>query len=160
MSFRLTWLSPLWPLLFILVIAAGKRFMGERWWVTTWFVYLPPLLFLIPSLTLAALALLLRRWRALAGQVLVVLLGVWLLCSGSYRLPRPARRADLRVMTWNVMGLQGDPQGVLRLVREEAADLLLLQEVRRTPASDPVEWLLHRLPGWQAERGGDAAAFS
>ena len=71
-----SWLSPLWPLLFLILVWAGKELIGERWWLTTWAVYLPQPLFLIPSLGLAALALLLRRWRLLAGQVGVALLGV------------------------------------------------------------------------------------
>ena len=116
-----SWLSPLWPLLFLILVWAGKELIGERWWLTTWAVYLPQPLFLIPSLGLAALALLLRRWRLLAGQVGVALLGVALLFSGAYRLPRPARRGDLRVMTWNVMGLGGDPEGVPAMIRHVAA---------------------------------------
>jgi hypothetical protein len=65
----LSWLSPLWPLLFLILVWAGKEFIGERWWLTTWAVYLPQVLFLIPSLGLAALALLLRRWPALVGPI-------------------------------------------------------------------------------------------
>ena len=140
-----SWLSPLWPLLFLILVWAGKELIGERWWLTTWAVYLPQPLFLIPSLGLAALALLLRRWRRLAGQVGVALLGVALLFSGAYRLPRPARRGDLRVMTWNVMGLGGDPEGVPAMIRHVAPDVLLLQEVRRARGPDPVPWLEQRL---------------
>src|SRR5437867_9951652 len=96
----LGWLSPLWPLLFLLAIWAGERLVGERWWLTTWALYLPQPLYLVPSAALAILAYLLRRWRALAGQAAVALLGVLLLFGGAWRLPRAPRRGELRVMTW------------------------------------------------------------
>lgn len=153
-------LSPLWPMLFLILVWAGKEFIGERWWLTTWAVYLPQALFLIPSLGLAVVALLLRRWRMLTGQVAVALVGVGLLFSGAYRLPRPARRGDLRVMTWNVEGLEGNPEGMLALVREQAPDVLLLQEVSLAHGPDPVPWLRHRLPGWHCVHGADVAIFS
>jgi vancomycin resistance protein VanJ len=155
-----SWLSPVGPLLFLILVWAGKEFIGERWWLTTWTVYLPQALFLIPSLGLAALALLLRQWRILAGQAAVALLGVGLLFSGAYRLPRPVRRGDLRVMTWNVEGLEGDPRGVLTTIQREAPDVLLLQEVRRARGPDPVPWLRQRLPGWHSVHGADVAIFS
>jgi vancomycin resistance protein VanJ len=155
-----SWLSPLWPLLFLILVWAGKEFIGERWWLTTWAVYLPQAPFLIPSLGLAVLALLLRRWRVFAGQAAVALLGVGLLFSGAYRLPRQVRRGDLRVMTWNVEGLEGNPEGVLAAIRYEAPDVLLLQEVRRARGPDPVPWLGQRLPGWHSVRGADVAIFS
>jgi vancomycin resistance protein VanJ len=153
-------LSPLWTLLYLLLIWAGKRFVGERWWLTTWLVYLPQLLFLVPILVAAGLAFLLRRWRTLVGQAAVALLCVWLLFSGGYRLPSLAQRGDLRVMSWNVMGLEGNPHGVLSQIQHAVPDVVLLQEVRRVRGSDPVTWLTRRLPGWHAVRGGDVAILS
>jgi vancomycin resistance protein VanJ len=156
----LGWLSPWWPLLFLLLVWVGERFMGERWWVTTWALYLPQPLFLIPSLGLTLLALLLRRWEAVAGHAVVALVGVALLFGAAYRLPLARRRGDVRVMTWNVMVLHGDSRQVLATVRSEAPDVLLLQEVNPRPREDPVAWLQRRLPGWQAARGGDVAILS
>lgn len=157
---RVGWLSPRWPLLFVLLVWAGERLIGERWWVTTWALYLPQPLFLAPSLLLMALALLLRRWRALAGQAAVALLGMVLLFSGAYRLSAPPRRGDLRVMTWNVEGLQGDPEGVLAAIRQEAPDALLVEEISFVRGPDPVPWLSQHLPGWSEVHGRDVAIFS
>src|SRR5437879_2661352 len=92
------WLSPWVPLFFLCLVLAGKRLIGERWWLTTWCVYLPQVLFLLPSLVMTGLCLLLRSWRQAAGQAVVALLGIALLFSGAYRLPRPIRRGDLRAM--------------------------------------------------------------
>ena len=154
------WLSPWGPLLFLALIAAGKQHIGERWWLTTWLVYLPQPLFLIPSLGMTALCLLLRRWRWAAGHLLGGMVGIGLLFTGVYRLPGPVRRGKLRVMTWNVMGLDGDPKGVLAVIRREQPDVLLLQEANRAHGPDPVLWLIKRLPGWQAVRGGDVAILA
>src|SRR5437899_3336151 len=126
---RARWLSPLGPLLFLLLMWAGERAFGERWWLTTWALYLPQILYLAPSLLMMSLALLLRRWGALAGQAAVALLGVGLLFAGAYRLPRPAARGGLRVMTWNIEALWGNPPGILAAIQREAPDVLLVQEI-------------------------------
>src|SRR5436305_955746 len=120
---RARWLSPLGPLLFVLLIWAGERTIGERWWLTTWALYLPQVLYLAPSLLMMALTLLRRRWRALFGQATVALVGVGLLFGGAYRLPRPASRGELRVMTWNIESLRESPVGVLAAMRREAPDV-------------------------------------
>jgi vancomycin resistance protein VanJ len=157
---RARWLSPLGPLLLVFLIWAGERAIGERWWLTTWVLYLPQMLYLAPSLLMMALALLLRRWRALAGQVAVVVLGVGLLFGGAYRLPHPMSRGDLRVMTWNIESLGESPPGVLAAIRREAPDVLLLQEITRDRGPDPLPWLEARLPGWASVHAGDVAIFS
>ncbi len=144
---------------YVLVIWAGRR-IGERWWLTTWALYLPPLLFLTPCLIATLLALLRRRWRAFGGQMVVTALGVALLCQGAYRWPPAPGRGELRVMTWNVMELKGNPDGVVATIRREMPDVLLLQEVRQQPRTDPVAWLASRLPGWQSVRGADVAILS
>jgi vancomycin resistance protein VanJ len=156
----LNWLSPWGPLLFLLAVWAGERFLGERWWVTTWALYLPQPLFLIPSLGLTLLALLLRRWEALAGHVVVALVGMALLFAPACWPPLGTRRGDVRVMTWNVMALLRDPRGVLAAVRAEAPDVLLLQEVNPRTLRDPVAWLQERLPRWHEVRAGDVAILS
>jgi vancomycin resistance protein VanJ len=157
---KLVWLSPRLPLLLLCVVWAGKQFIGERWWLTTWCVYLPQVLFLLPGIAMTGICLLLRRWRLAVGQAAVMLVGIGLLFSGVYRVPRPIRRGDLRVMTWNVMGLDGDPGGVLAVIQREQPDVLLLQEANRAHGPDPVPWLIQRLPGWTAVRGGDVAILS
>jgi vancomycin resistance protein VanJ len=153
-------LSPFWPLLFLLLVWAGQRFIGERWWVTTWTLYLPQAVLLIPSLLLMTLALLLRRWQALVGHTAVALLGVVLLFRGAYQLPWPHGRGDVRVMTWNVRALTIDPGGVLTTIQREAPDVLLLQEAIRDRGPDPIPWLERRLPEWHAVRAGDVAILS
>jgi endonuclease/exonuclease/phosphatase (EEP) superfamily protein YafD len=155
-----SWLSPGWPLLFLVVVWAGERLVGERWWVTTWALYLPQPLFLLPSLGLILISLLLRCWSALVGHLAVALLGVGLLFGAAYRLPQQPRRGDVRVMTWNVMALLRDQRGVLAAIRSEAPDVLLLQEVNARPREDPVDWLRQRLRGWDAVRSGDVAILS
>jgi vancomycin resistance protein VanJ len=90
----------------------------------------------------------------------VGLLGVLLLFSGAYRLPRPRVRGDLRVMTWNTAALRGGPLGVLAAIQSESPDVLLLQEISRDRGPDPLPWLEARLPGWSAVRGGDVAIMS
>jgi endonuclease/exonuclease/phosphatase (EEP) superfamily protein YafD len=63
-------------------------------------------------------------------------------------------------MTWNVEGLEGNPEGVLAAIRLEAPDVLLLQEVSLARGPDPVPWLRQRLPGWHSVHGADVAVFS
>jgi vancomycin resistance protein VanJ len=153
-------LSPWLPLFFLGLVWAGKQLIGERWWLTTWCVYLPQSLFLLPSVLMIGLCLQARRWRLAIGQAAVAMVGVGLLFSGVYRVPRPVRRGDLRVMTWNIMGLGGDPAGVLALIHSEQPDVLLLQEASRARGPDPVPWLIQRLPGWEAVRAADVAILS
>jgi vancomycin resistance protein VanJ len=153
-------LSPWGPLLLLMLIAAGKQFIGERWWLTTWLVYLPQALFLAPSMVLLSLCLLLRRWRQAGGHVLSAIVGVGLLFSGVYRWPDSGGRGAFRVMTWNVMGLDGDPDGVLAAIRRERPDVLMIQEANRAHGPEPVTWLLARLPGWHSVRGGDVAILA
>jgi vancomycin resistance protein VanJ len=158
-SHRDRWLSPLWGLAVVLTAWVGQR-LGERWWLTTWVLYLPPLLFVAPVLVWGLLALALRRWRTLGGHLVVGLVGTVLLCRGAYRLPRPATRGDFRVMTWNVRALTLDPEGVLATIRRESPDVVLLEEVEREARLDPFRWLRQRLPGWQGVRRSDVALLT
>jgi vancomycin resistance protein VanJ len=153
-------LSPWGTLLFLMLIAAGKHFIGERWWLTTWLVYLPQALFLAPSVVLLSLCLLLRRWRQAGGNLVSAIVGVGLLFSGAYRWPHSAGGGAVRVMTWNVMGLDGDPDGVLAAIRRERPDVLMIQEANRAHGPEPVTWLLTRLSGWHSVRGGDVAILA
>jgi vancomycin resistance protein VanJ len=147
-------------LLFMLLVWAGQEWVGERWWVTTWALYLPQPIFLAPSLLLIAVALLLRRWRALVWQIGAALIGAALLIRGGYRLPRPPVRGDLRVMTWNVRALTFDPGGILAAIRREDPDVLLLQEATKDDGPDPIPWLTRRLPGWRSVQASEVAILS
>lgn len=43
--------------------------------------------------------------------------------------------ADLRVLTWNIWGLRGDPSALTRVIRAADADVVCLQEAPRWPGS-------------------------
>src|SRR5438552_18431795 len=94
------WLSPWVPLCFLCLVWAGKQFIGERWWLTTWLVYLPQALFLIPSVLMACVCFVLMRWRGAAGQIAAGAGGVALLFLGAYGLPAAAHRGATRAMPW------------------------------------------------------------
>lgn len=89
------------------------------------------------ALVLLMVALAFRRWRrrwlvvaaglALCGLVFHLALLVPLYVGG-----HPQGRADLTVMTANLRLGQADPQSVVRLVRDQHVDVLVLEEV--TPA--------------------------
>jgi endonuclease/exonuclease/phosphatase family metal-dependent hydrolase len=65
-----------------------------------------------------------------------------------------ARPASLRVMSWNVRDLLGDPLAVHRVVRAVAPDVVCFQEAPRRPGAALRLWLLGRGVGLRCVAGG------
>ncbi len=118
---------------------------------------------LLPAPALAALALLLRRWRTCAALAVPAL--VWLAVHGP-PLPRPdAGPPELRVVTYNMEPyLVVDHVGAL--VGESDPDVLLLQEVRPEVRDDLAQQLPSHPHQWfapvidAATAGGGTAVLS
>jgi len=55
--------------------------------------------------------------------------------AGAAAAGEPARPATLRVLTWNIWGLRGDPSALVRVIRAADADVVCLQEAPRWPGS-------------------------
>lgn len=115
------------------------------WWLSLvntfaygWFL---PLLILVP------LALLLRQRRAVVRLAPVVAVaGLWF---GSYYVPTPTVNADgpmLQVIAANVWGNNHDLSSIEDWLRETNADVLILQEISPTYATDNLPALLDLYP--------------
>ncbi|MFP5346035.1 MAG: endonuclease/exonuclease/phosphatase family protein [Actinomycetes bacterium] len=72
------------------------------------------------------------------------------------RLPAPP--GHLRVLTWNVRNLLGDPLAVARVLRDASADVACVQEVSRLPGSRRRTAHLARDAGMFFACGGRASA--
>jgi endonuclease/exonuclease/phosphatase family metal-dependent hydrolase len=66
--------------------------------------------------------------------------------------------ASIRVLSWNVWGLKGDPLAVHRVLRAAEADLVCLQEAPSLPGSTRRLRTLARASGLQNVVGGRSAA--
>lgn len=135
----------------LLAVWLGLRFIGERWWVTTVALYLPRLELALPLPLLAAA---LARWgprRLLLSQVaaLVLLIPVLGWTWSFPRSPTPGA-PQLRVLTFNINKAWFGMDGIVQVIQDAQADLVLLQEVESGDASR----FAARLPGYQVRGQG------
>ncbi len=150
-------------LVFLALLWAGERLVGERHWLTTLLTYVPQHPFGVPSLLLVVWAAGRRRRAALAANALAG--AFFLFAFLGLNLPRAhdagADGVPLRVMTYNIHHGSEGAQGIVAVVQQARPDVLCLQETnayRDWP--DPVPALRQLLPGWHMVRHGDLATFS
>jgi vancomycin resistance protein VanJ len=144
-------LAVAYPLALLAVLLA-MRSIGERWWLTTVVLYLPPVGFGLP-LPVSALALIFvgaRRW--LRTQVAAALLLLFPLMGLSVHGPRaPADGAvRLRVMSCNIDLSSASADALAGAIRASDADVICLQEAR----GDEVGPLRERLPAYTVRGDG------
>jgi endonuclease/exonuclease/phosphatase (EEP) superfamily protein YafD len=98
------------------------HFVGERSPRLAFFVFLPRVLFLVPSPFLIALCR--RWWRLLPVATLVII--VWPLMGLHFGREREGQRF-LRVLSWQVFYSAGDQAELARQVKEAAADVVIFE---------------------------------
>jgi len=140
-----------------------------RWLLGGWgrlgvvLTYPPQLPWLPPSLALGALALALRRWRALRWNAAAALLALFgaMGFHWSLRLGRAPAGETIRVMTYNVAGCSRGTSAMLGDVAALKPDIIALQEgVSWRQSFDPVEAILTSWPDYEARRSGGIAIIS
>ncbi|HXI54649.1 MAG TPA: endonuclease/exonuclease/phosphatase family protein [Polyangia bacterium] len=114
----------------LLLVVAGFRLVGERWWGTTVALYLPRLGFAVPWPVLTLALLLGRAYRWLITQVIAALVLLFPLMGLHLSRPAaPAAGADvLRVVSLNIDEGRLGLANVIRQVRGVNPDLILMQE--------------------------------
>jgi endonuclease/exonuclease/phosphatase (EEP) superfamily protein YafD len=135
-------------LLGLLVLALLLHRLSDNWWPATVLAFAPRWPWGLPLLVLVPLVLLLarRQWPVALLAALVWGLGVM-----GFNLPAPGnwlpqeRRADLRVMSYNIGEVQPAPQQVLDLLARLMPDVVLLQECGEA-ISEAKPWL--QKAGW------------
>ena len=142
------------------------NFVAERTAFTSLGLYLPQQPFLLPTVILLVWAIARKKRNPLFfnGVVLlifsVLLLGIhapWL------RLwPAGSAAKRVRVMTWNVLLLQGGVDKVAGEIRAQNPDIVCLQETlgRAGGVPDRTPELIARFPGWHAARAHDVTVLS
>lgn len=117
-------------LLLLLLLWPLERYVGEKHWLMMLITYLPQQWLAIPLLALLLPACLQRDARALlllSASALVLIVPLM-----GFRLNHPRQaRPDLRVMTFNIEAEEKGTAEVLRTIRQQAPDLLCLQEATR-----------------------------
>ncbi len=118
-----------YPLSLVAAVVA-LRLVGEAWWLTTLFLYLPRGGFLLPLPLVAVALAICRMHRLLLLQIVSVLLVLFPLMG--FVLPWPTfARSDapkIRVLSYNVNNGAGGAQRVLDEVARYSPDVVLLQE--------------------------------
>ncbi|MBX3060126.1 MAG: endonuclease/exonuclease/phosphatase family protein [Anaerolineae bacterium] len=124
-----------WGVVTAVYLALMAMWFG-LWWLTAdrfwWLVMVNrvvPYLF-VPALVLPVIFLVKRRWRLAVMAGLPLLIFVWLYWP--YLLPQRSEpgTAVLRVMSYNVLFSNHDVDGVARVIKTYAPDLVALQEVQ------------------------------
>jgi vancomycin resistance protein VanJ len=123
---------------FTLVVAyLLLRFVGERFWVTSVFLYLPrfPALLPVPVLTVALFAT--GQRRLLWTQVVGLLVALFPIMGFVVSTPSLGASAGpkLRVLTFNVNAGASGYDTVAKAILAESPDVVLVQEATRDPAS-------------------------
>ncbi|BCJ50813.1 hypothetical protein Asp14428_22880 [Actinoplanes sp. NBRC 14428] len=129
-----------------LVFTVAHLVLNGRWWVWLFASALPPVLFVaVPAGALAAAALVrpVRR-RVVAAAVLALALGVadsGLNWAALWPTDRSAPAGALRVFSWNTeyWDQQDDPDTFYRFLKEQNADVYLLQEYLGWDLSRPYD---------------------
>jgi vancomycin resistance protein VanJ len=106
-------------------------FVGERWWITSLALYLPPVGFASPLVLLVPALVLSKRRRLLALQLLSLLLVLFPLMGLNLswqRAPAADARA-LRLVSYNVNSAYGGFREIAKEVLANEPDLVFLQEL-------------------------------
>src|SRR5690606_5747106 len=123
-------------LLIVVIYLVLRIIFGDRFWWLSLLNSFAHLLFL-PLLLLVPLALLIRTRQTILRMLPVMLIGgLWF---GPYYLPKnlPVSNGNIiRVLTLNVWGNNHDLSRIESWVREVNADIVLLQEISPTYATD------------------------
>jgi endonuclease/exonuclease/phosphatase (EEP) superfamily protein YafD len=123
-----------WVLVCGWVVFTVVRVFGlERTWYGDTIMAFTPYI-AIGSLLPLVLALMLRRWRALAVAVLTTLALATQFVPRAIGQPNPGHGPTLRVMTQNMKVGGADPVAIVGLVRAQRIDLLAVEEY--TPAAE------------------------
>lgn len=114
----------------LLVLSGVNQFGAERWWFGALNLYLPQVVWAVPSALLLAAALLARsRWAWAAALCLVWVLGP--IMGFHWAWPRSARagaRPPVRVMTCNAKYGPHDGRELLKEIDRHQPQLVLLQD--------------------------------
>jgi endonuclease/exonuclease/phosphatase (EEP) superfamily protein YafD len=139
-------LSAVGYLVALLVVVAALRLVGERWWVTTGALYLPPIGWALPLPVLVLALLVGRCYRLLLTQVAAGIVLLFPLMGLHLSGPRAATpgATRFRIFTANIgLGISGI-EPVLDRIRGTDPDVIVLEEV----APDNVATLKAGLSGY------------
>ena len=150
----------------LVVIYLLAEFIAERTWLTTLFAYAPPLLYVLPTLPLALLALI---WRDKVTFYLLAFTGVFgLFFILGFRLPltlsppNAALPADtLRVLAFNIQCGEAGIDRIAAVARQAAPDVISFEEIHGFGGGvDPLPGLERALPEYRFIRRADVAIAS
>jgi len=132
---------------------------GDRWWWLALGNAFSPYLFL-PLVALLPLAVLTRRRTAIVATIGPLV--VFLVLYGGLFLPKISRAeaddaATLRVMTLNLLVLNGDGSAVEQRIRAESPDVICLQELTPRMAGDLEQRLGDEYPYFSLVPEGDTS---
>ncbi len=149
-----------WGLAAVIALAWWvQSFAPERNAYTLTLTYFAlPQVWLAPALLVLALSLWRRDRWALIGSGVSLALSLVLL-SPAWSWLRRADGAPLRLLTYNVASLRGDPAEIARTVRAANPDVVCLQEVNRVSV-DVLGTLSPLLPGYQVVPSREVAILT
>ncbi len=115
----------------LLCVIGSLWFVGERWWVTGFALYLPRVLFAVPLPLLVLALALLRRKRLMRLQVVSLLLVLFPLMGLSVAWPRHVSDTTpkLRILQYNVNSCYGGADQVAAEILAQAPDVAFVQEL-------------------------------
>jgi len=163
-----------WPLTLALlylttvaVVAGTSRVYAERFWWSTFLLYVPQAVYLapLPFLVLAAL------WKR-NGRALLASLGALLVVAGvmmGFRVPlggwgaalTAQGRPRVRVLEYNIRGGLNGYSALEAEIERYRPDVVILAEAAGWSRDDTLKQELARLlPGWQYAEGGDVRVAS
>ena len=126
----------------MVLVLAGTRLVGERWWATTLLVFAPRPFYLYALAPLGGLVVWSRRWRlvpALAATGVLVAGPIMGLAVPWRRwLGPPPDGPGLRILTLNRGAGRLDHEALNRLIARESIDVLCFQEVGRPGFAEQV----------------------
>ncbi len=124
-----------WGVVTAVYLAFMALWFGLWWWAADRFWWLVMVNRVVPYLFIPAVVLVIvwgikRRWRLAVMAALPLLIFVWL--YRPYLLPERSEpgTAVLRIMSYNVLFSNQNPEGVAAVIQAYAPDLVALQEVR------------------------------
>jgi vancomycin resistance protein VanJ len=113
----------------LLALSAALLYVGERYWLTAWLLYVPRVVFAAPLLLITPALLLTGAKNLLWTQVVALLLTLGPLMG--LVLPWPTRAAGgptLELLSYNVNTAYAGADEVLRVVDQIEPDLVMFQE--------------------------------
>lgn len=142
------------------------NFVAERTPATALGLYLPQQPFLLPTLALLLWAIIQKKRRVslFNGAILLIFATLLLGIHAPWLRLRPANSAAkrVRVMTWNVLSLQGGVDKIAGEIRAQNPDIVCMEETlgRRGVGPDRTPELIARFPGWHAARANEVTILS